>query len=144
VVLEAMAAGLPVIAAAWGGPTDYLDESCGILIEPSDRESFIGEFAVAMERLAGSFELRKQLGEAGRRRAAEFYDWQKKGEQILSIYERAAKSGATSAAGEPRAFAVTSSQSRKEQEEKQPAKRTPPRFRVPAAAGLSATDRSSD
>ena len=30
VVLEAMASGLPVIATAWGGPLDYLDESCGV------------------------------------------------------------------------------------------------------------------
>jgi glycosyltransferase involved in cell wall biosynthesis len=32
VVLEAMATGTPVIAVAWGGPKDYLDESCGMLM----------------------------------------------------------------------------------------------------------------
>ena len=33
-LLEAMAAGLPVVATAWGGPLDYLDETCGILVPP--------------------------------------------------------------------------------------------------------------
>ena len=40
VVLEAMAMGLPVIATKWGGPTDYLDEKTGILIEPTGRRKF--------------------------------------------------------------------------------------------------------
>ncbi|MCC7205512.1 MAG: glycosyltransferase family 4 protein, partial [Phycisphaeraceae bacterium] len=35
VVLEAMACGLPVAATAWGGPMDYLDLSCGILVQPN-------------------------------------------------------------------------------------------------------------
>ena len=30
--------GKPVIATRWGGPTDYLDSTCGILVEP---ESYI-------------------------------------------------------------------------------------------------------
>ena len=41
VVLEAMAVGIPVIATAWGGPTDYLDKSCEILVKPQSRESLI-------------------------------------------------------------------------------------------------------
>ncbi len=69
VVLEAMAMGLPVVATKWGGPADYLDESTGILIEPTGRESFINELAEAMIRLAQSPELRAQLGQAARTRA---------------------------------------------------------------------------
>ena len=38
VVLEAMASGVPVIAAKWGGPADYISEGTGILIPP-DRQS---------------------------------------------------------------------------------------------------------
>ncbi|MDQ6681579.1 MAG: glycosyltransferase, partial [Pseudomonadota bacterium] len=41
VVLEAMAIGKPVIATNWGGPADYLDASCGILVAPAGREGLI-------------------------------------------------------------------------------------------------------
>jgi len=45
VVLEAMATGTPVIATKWGGPADYLDETSGILIDPTSRAAIIDGFA---------------------------------------------------------------------------------------------------
>ena len=96
VVLEAMAAGLPVIAARWGGPTDYLDESCGILIAPTNREQFVNEFAEAMRELGGSAGLRRHLGTAGKARVEQFYDWDRKADRILAIYQEViAKPGST-------------------------------------------------
>jgi glycosyltransferase involved in cell wall biosynthesis len=89
VVLEAMAVGLPVIATAWGGPTDYLDESCGILVKPQSRESLIAGFASAMETLATSPDLRERLGQAGYARAREHFDWEGKIDQIKRFYELA-------------------------------------------------------
>lgn len=91
VVLEAMAMGLPVIATRWGGPTDYLDETCGILVSPSSREALISGFADAMEKLARSDSLRRQLGQAGYSRAQEHFDWQRKVDQMLKIYQCAVK-----------------------------------------------------
>jgi glycosyltransferase involved in cell wall biosynthesis len=87
VVLEAMAMELPVIATAWGGPTDYLDENCGVLIAPHSRETLVDGFADAMRRLARSPELRNRMGLAGGRRARELFDWEKKIDQILQIYQ---------------------------------------------------------
>lgn len=89
VVLEAMAVGLPVIATAWGGPTDYLDESCGILVNPQSREYLIAGFASAMETLATSADLRDRLGRAGYARAREHFDWEGKIDQIRGFYELA-------------------------------------------------------
>jgi glycosyltransferase involved in cell wall biosynthesis len=86
VVLEAMASGLPVIATKWGGPADYLDDSCGFLIEPSCRAAMVEGFAAAMNRLAGDPELRERLGAAGRRRVEEQFNWDKKIDWILEIY----------------------------------------------------------
>lgn len=86
VVLEAMTAGLPVIATAWGGPMDYLDESCGILIEPTSRADLVAGFASAMTDLAGDPARRAAMGQAGRNRALRRFDWDDKISRILSLY----------------------------------------------------------
>lgn len=90
VVLEAMALGLPVIATNWGGPADYIDESCGILIDPTSRSSFISGLGKAMIALAESKGQRRRLGRYGRQKVIEEYDWERKVDRILEIYEEAA------------------------------------------------------
>jgi glycosyltransferase involved in cell wall biosynthesis len=86
VVLEAMALGLPVIATRWGGPADYLDETCGILVEPSARAEFMRDLASAMSSLAADGAKRRALGEAGRRKVLELYDWERKVDRMLELY----------------------------------------------------------
>ena len=88
VVLEAMAAGRPVIATDWGGPSDYLDPSCGVLVPPDSREGLVSGLAEAMVRLARDPELRRRMGAAGRRKALDLYSWDRKAEAILAIYRR--------------------------------------------------------
>jgi glycosyltransferase involved in cell wall biosynthesis len=85
-VLEAMAMGLPVVATAWGGPLDYLDESCGILIPPTSRDSMIAGFAKAIEDIADSAALRQRLGRAGSERARQRFNWDDKLVRMLEIY----------------------------------------------------------
>jgi glycosyltransferase involved in cell wall biosynthesis len=92
VVLEAMAMGLPVIATAWGGPLDYLDDSCGVLVAPQSREALVTGFATAIMMLADSPDLRHRLGEAGYQRAKRYFDWEKKIDRILELYDLALKS----------------------------------------------------
>jgi glycosyltransferase involved in cell wall biosynthesis len=86
VVLEAMAVGKPVIAARWGGPADYLDASCGILVEPTSYSELVNGFAEAMRRLIHSPGLAKSMGDAGFARAVRDFDWQRKIDQIITIY----------------------------------------------------------
>jgi glycosyltransferase involved in cell wall biosynthesis len=93
VVLEAMAMGLPVIATGWGGPLDYLDSSCGVLVPPHSREGLIAGFATAIRMLADSPDLRRRLGEAGYRRAKQYFDWERKIDRILELYDLAIKTG---------------------------------------------------
>ena len=89
VVLEAMTMCLPVIATKWGGPVDYLDESCGILVEPESRDLFIDNLTNAMVKLAKSEELRIEMGQAGYHKVIERFDWEKKLDKMLDIYEEA-------------------------------------------------------
>lgn len=85
-VLEAMAAGLPCIAADWGGPADYLDASCGLLVAPSSAEDYVQGLAAAIGQLARSRELRHRLGIAGRAKVRAQFDWERKIDAMLTLY----------------------------------------------------------
>jgi glycosyltransferase involved in cell wall biosynthesis len=89
VVLEAMAVGLPVIASAWGGPMDYLDAECGVLVPVESRAGFVAGLAEAMARLAADAGLRERMGRAGRRRVVEEFDWEVKVDRMLQLYAQA-------------------------------------------------------
>lgn len=67
VYVEAMAAGRPVVAAARGGVTEVLDDTCGALVEPGAA----GALARVLSSWVGDPELRSRLGHAGRTRASE-------------------------------------------------------------------------
>ena len=65
-VLEAMAAGLPVVASAVGGiPELVTDDQTGALVPPRDSRAL----ATAIRAIAGDPQLRDRLGAAARRRA---------------------------------------------------------------------------
>ena len=64
-ILEAMAAGLPVVATAVGGtPEVVLDESTGLLVPSGD----VAGCRAVLERLSGDPQHRHRLGQAGRDR----------------------------------------------------------------------------
>lgn len=83
-VLEAMSLGLTVVALDWGGPSDYLAEGSGVLVEPVDRNKAIAKLAGAVLDLTPA--KRKALGEAAQRRIADHYTWPAKVREILSVY----------------------------------------------------------
>ena len=86
VVLEAMSLGKPVIASDWGGPADYLDPSCGILVHPVPRHSFADRLAQAISDLANDPQARYGMGEASKHKIKREFDWEKKVDRILEIY----------------------------------------------------------
>jgi glycosyltransferase involved in cell wall biosynthesis len=87
VMLEAMAVGLPVVAANWAGPSVHVTDETGIRVSPDSREAFVDGLAQAIIKLARSPELRKQMGEAGRRRVmVGDYNWQEKIDHLIQIY----------------------------------------------------------
>ena len=68
-IVEAMALGVPVVAASVGGIPDVVDAACGRLIPPGDAAA-LGD---ALAELAAPM-LRAKLAEAARRRAEAFSD----------------------------------------------------------------------
>jgi glycosyltransferase involved in cell wall biosynthesis len=83
VVLEGMAAGLPVIAAASGGPAEIITtEEDGLLVPPGDVRSL----AAALVRLRTDPSLRDRLRAGGRRRALKFGP-EDIAEQVSDVYD---------------------------------------------------------
>jgi glycosyltransferase involved in cell wall biosynthesis len=81
-----MALGKPVIATNWGGPADYVDASCGLLIDPSSKSDFINGLAEAIVHLARYPNIRRQLGEEAKLRVRrDNLDWDAKADRVLSI-----------------------------------------------------------
>ncbi len=85
-ILEIMAMGLPIVATNWAGPAQYVEKTCGILVDPTTVDGFINGLADAMLRLEKSPELRQKMGAAGIERVKEEnFDWESKADRILEI-----------------------------------------------------------
>lgn len=83
VLVEAMAAGKPVVAVAAGGPLDIVaHDTTGLLVPPRD----VAALASAMERLVSSEELRLQMGDAGRQRFEELFTADRMASDVSAVY----------------------------------------------------------
>jgi glycosyltransferase involved in cell wall biosynthesis len=88
VLLEAMAAARPVIAVAYGGPREIVDEEVGLAIEPVDRNYVVRHLVLALDDVVSRPEVWKQKGERGRQRAEQNFAWDAKIRQALRHYQR--------------------------------------------------------
>jgi glycosyltransferase involved in cell wall biosynthesis len=86
VVVEAMAAGKPVVCLDLAGPGLHVTEECGIKIPARTPDETIGLMAQALERLYEDRELRMKMGQAAGRRVQQHYYWDRLGERLLRIY----------------------------------------------------------
>ncbi|MBD3368055.1 MAG: glycosyltransferase [Candidatus Eisenbacteria bacterium] len=83
-VLEAMAAGLPVIASDVGGICEAVDHGrSGLLVPAAEPEAL----ADALRRLGGDAGLRREMGERGRVRVERDFDERRSIEAVRSLYE---------------------------------------------------------
>jgi glycosyltransferase involved in cell wall biosynthesis len=74
VILEAMAAGRPVVATEVGGVAEVVqNDRTGILVPVGG----IQAFAAALVRLAGDAELAKRMGHAGRERLRTHFSYER-------------------------------------------------------------------
>ncbi len=85
VLLEAMAAGLPVVASRVGGIVEVVrDGETGVLVRPGDPTVL----SRALEDLISDSSLRSRMGQAGLCRAAA-YSWERILPRIIEVYEEA-------------------------------------------------------
>ena len=82
-ILEAMAAGVPVLSTSVGGVPDLLADNRG-LMAPHD----VPQFAAAMDRLAGDPSLRARMAEAGRAFVREHYATERLIRDVRALYAR--------------------------------------------------------
>jgi glycosyltransferase involved in cell wall biosynthesis len=89
VVLEAMAAGRPVICLDAGGPALLVDEASGVRVPPTDPERAVEAIRLAMERFAADRDAIDAAGRAARSRAAERFSWHAKRRTTRKLYSMA-------------------------------------------------------
>jgi glycosyltransferase involved in cell wall biosynthesis len=90
-VLEAMAAGLPVVATAVGGvPELVVDGETGVLAEPGSS----AQLASGLRTVLSSPELARALGSRGRERARRLFARERMVRETCALYEEIAASAA--------------------------------------------------
>ncbi|HKU02838.1 MAG TPA: glycosyltransferase [Arthrobacter sp.] len=86
VPLEAMACGVPVVAAAVGGLRDtVVDHATGLHVPPRDPEAIASALSLLLENPA----LRESLGRAGEKRARTRYSWDRVAAETEKAYQLA-------------------------------------------------------
>jgi glycosyltransferase involved in cell wall biosynthesis len=83
-LLEAMAAGLPVVTARTAGGAEIITRDCGIVLEDPDDPAALAQ---AIGSLAASRETCRAMGEAARELMTRF-GWAHMGAQYVALYRR--------------------------------------------------------
>jgi glycosyltransferase involved in cell wall biosynthesis len=87
--MEAFYAGLPIVTSAIGGALEIVDETCGVLLPPGNRQQ-LGE---ALQRLIGNESLRRQFGAAGRERVLQLCDPERQFSALEKVFRETAAHG---------------------------------------------------
>jgi len=92
VALEAMSAGVPVIATNEGGPREVIEDGVtGFLRAPDDHDGMVKAGLEVLENES----VARRIGEAARRAAVERFDVEKVVPRYVELYERCVRSTAT-------------------------------------------------
>jgi glycosyltransferase involved in cell wall biosynthesis len=85
-LIEAMAAGLPVVTSALGGATEIVDETCGVLVAPRDSVQLASELSALLDDRGR----RERLGSHGPARARLLCDPASQMPRIADVLRKAA------------------------------------------------------
>jgi len=97
--LEAMACETAVVGTATGGIVEVVDDGVtGLLVpidpvddgtgEPRDPAQFAWDFAQRLNEVVGDPDRSREMGQAGRARAIERFDWSAIAQQTVDLYHR--------------------------------------------------------
>ena len=89
VVVEAMSMGKPVVCLNLGGPAMHITSEIGFKIDAINPEQSIKDMARALEILYLNPSLRESMGVAAKDRAITEYEWDRSGERLDDIYQKA-------------------------------------------------------
>lgn len=87
-LLEAMTVGLPVICLNWSGMAISTDDSCAIRLPVTNPNQMPKDMAEAIVRLIENPDLRKSMGQAGRKRIREVFNWEAKGAFMEDLFAK--------------------------------------------------------
>ena len=79
-LMEAMAVGLPVICLNWSGMQIITDTESAIQLPVTNPEQMVIDVSEAINKLITDSDLRNNMGNAGRERIKNFFNWDVKGE----------------------------------------------------------------
>ena len=96
-VIEAMCQGLPVICLDCGGPAIAVEPNCGVKVPISARHEVITGLATAIRKYDADKQLLLEHSRNARQRVLDYYDWDRKGEQLAKVYAEAAAAPAAKA-----------------------------------------------
>jgi glycosyltransferase involved in cell wall biosynthesis len=85
VVLEALAAGVPVVAPDHQGVGDVVNDDCGVLIPVTDYGTMVDGYRAAILRLATSPDELERL-RSGALARADYYSWERQGRRMSDLY----------------------------------------------------------
>jgi glycosyltransferase involved in cell wall biosynthesis len=83
-ILEAMAAGLPVVATRVGGTPEVVDTTCARLVSPRDADAL----AAALLDLARQPDVRNRMGRAARTRVEALFTLERMVDEYRDVYYR--------------------------------------------------------
>ncbi len=87
-IMEAMSFGLPVICLDASGPKDMVTPNCGALLSMDSPEQLVKDIAMELKKFSQDEKYYLNLSKNAQDRIATQYTWDKRGEQIASVYKK--------------------------------------------------------
>ena len=84
-MFDYMAAGLAVVCPSFAEEVAPIvsESRCGVLVDPSNSR----ELGAALDRLASSPEMRREMGQRGQQAVREWYNWEVEAEKLIHMYQ---------------------------------------------------------